>query len=132
MASIGKPKIKVGRPTKYKREYCQRIIELGEDGDQPVALSAELHVSKSTIHQWREDYPEFSDAFDISRDCCERYWLNLAKNRANGTMNGSDAMIKFILSAAHGHREKSDVTTEVTADVTHHGQVDISFVDLKP
>jgi hypothetical protein len=123
---------KIGRPTKYKPQYCQRIIELGRDGNQPVALCAELLVGKSTMHMWRENYPDFRDAFDVSRQLCEQYWLNLAKNRANGTMNGSDVMIKFILSAAHGHREKSDVTTEVTADVTHHGQVDINFVDMHP
>ena len=124
---------KIGRPTKYRPQYCQRIIDLGIEGKMPVALCAELLITKTTLHYWRDNFPEFSDALEISKQACEQYWRELARGRANGNFTtGSDTLIKYYMSACFGIREATDVQQTVTADVTHHGQVEVSFVDIQP
>lgn len=121
-----------GRPSKYKPKYCQEIIDCGKRGDTLVHFANSILVTKQTLHEWASVHPEFYDALSISKSLNEEYWLNLAKNRGNGITNGSDTIIKYMLSASHGYREKTDVVSNVTADVTSKSTVDISFVDLKP
>lgn len=124
---------KVGRPSKYKKEYCQQIIECGKRGDTLVHFACDIGVVKDTLNEWASVHPEFSDALKVCKQENEKYWINLAKNRANGQQSrGSDILIKFMLSSSHGYREKTDVVQEVTADVTTKSTVDINFVDLKP
>lgn len=115
-----KPKHAGGRPTKYRKEYCQRIVELGQNGDNPlVSLACELTVAKSTVQDWFEAFPEFGASYQTAKAACEQFWLNLSKNRASGSqVTGSDTMIKFMLSAAHGYREKTDVTSEINQTTT--------------
>lgn len=106
-------KKKTGRPPKYKPEYCEQIIKLGREGTQTTGLAVSLGVTKTCLQQWCVDYAEFSVAFQKARAECEQYYLNLAKNRAPV----SDNMLKFLLTACHGYREKTDILQHVTADV---------------
>jgi len=102
-------RLKMGRPTLYKPEYCQRIIELGKLGKQTGALAAELEVTKTCLMEWCDVYPDFSYAFHVSRNCCEQFLIDLANKQAKGEVLGSSPMLKFLLSACHGLREKTDV-----------------------
>lgn len=123
-------KRKAGQPTKYKPEYCQKVIDYGLNGDTMVSLASELRVTKSTIYEWASVHKEFSDALHICKLNSEAYWLNLAKTRAKGESQGSDTIIKYILSAAHGLREGTDNT--LVADVNTNSKVEIHFSELKP
>jgi len=67
-------KLKVGRPTGYRPEFCERIIELGKDGKTVAQIAREFDVSRSTVHLWREKFPEFSDAFTRARDLALAFW----------------------------------------------------------
>ena len=83
-----------GAPTKYKPEYCQKIIEFfsgdpyeqfkdaeGNPTDFPPKLPTierfadYLGVVKSTIYEWTKKHPEFSNAVEISKQK-ERLFLN--------------------------------------------------------
>lgn len=121
-----------GRPTKYKKEYCTTIIDVLKTGRNLKGFCADLGISDRCVYGWIDTIPEFAEAYAIAKTANEDYWLRLAISRANGNHQGSDTLIKFILSATHGYRERTDVTADVTADVSMHGKVDISFVDAKP
>lgn len=81
---------KIGRPTKYRTEYCKAIIdyfnipatykakktyitesgrEFIEEIERPNSLptmegfACTIRVNVDTLHQWRKDYPEFSEAY---------------------------------------------------------------------
>lgn len=121
-------RIKTRRPTLYKPEYCERIIAYGKQGVQTAGLAAKLGVAKTTIQEWVSVHPEFSVAFQKSRALCEQYLLDLAVKRSRGAnKNGSDYMLKFLLSACHGYREKTDQT--VTAEVTNRRVIEVEFGD---
>lgn len=123
---------KVGRPSKYKKEYCQKIIESGKRGETLVHFACDIGVSKDTINEWATKHEDFSDALKLCKQHNEKYWLNLAASRAEGKHQGSDTIIRYMLSASHGYRESSDVNQTISADVTTHDKVEITFVDLKP
>lgn len=51
-----------GRPTKYKPEYCQLLIEHMEKGFSFRSFSGVIKTSIECIYHWRDTIPEFSDA----------------------------------------------------------------------
>lgn len=86
----------VGRPTKYKPEYCQDIIEFFEShpltitkvktirhkdgsveeeeyeapGKPPLLYryAQKLGVTRDTLHEWGTQHPDFSDALKKAKD----------------------------------------------------------------
>lgn len=123
---------RTGRPTKYKKEYCEKILQLPNRDQHSAGIATALGVSKQTIHEWASVYPDFSDAFKITQKNYEQYWLELAQSRAEGRHQGSDTLIKFMLSAACGYREKTDVVQQIEADISLSGKVEIDFCDMNP
>ena len=60
-------KNKGGRPTKYDPKYCEMIIEHMSDGASMTSFAAEIGVARSTINEWGEKNPEFSEAINVAR-----------------------------------------------------------------
>jgi hypothetical protein len=52
-----------GRPTSYKPEYCETVIELGKQGKSVAQMCAHFDISRQTINNWASDHPEFLEAF---------------------------------------------------------------------
>lgn len=64
-----------GRPSKYNPEYCDRVIEMGEQGYSVVEMAAELRVDRSTLEgEWVSAHEEFSQAFKLSRMLSQAWW----------------------------------------------------------
>ncbi len=64
-----------GRPTKYRKEYCQMALDvMGDQGKSITQLARDLRVSKSTIYEWAENHSEFSDALDQAREWSQAHW----------------------------------------------------------
>lgn len=51
-----------GRPTKYKSEYADLARKFCLLGATDESLAEFFEVNESTIHQWKVDYPEFSES----------------------------------------------------------------------
>jgi len=65
----------VGRPSGYRPEYCERVIEMGKKGYSPVQIAAELGIThRNTLDDWAEVHPEFSDAFTHARTQAQAWW----------------------------------------------------------
>lgn len=105
-----------GRPTDYRPEYCERVVEMGGEGLLPVSMAARIGVTKFTLHEWAKVHPEFSIAFDLARGKCEAWHMERASQTAHGERPGNAPMTKFILSAAFGYRE--------TTGVEHSGSIE--------
>ena len=110
---------KVGRPSTYKKSYCEEVIEMGKQGKTLAQFAAHFNVAKQTVQQWCEDHPEFSVAYTTARAHCENWWTDLWMRKASGDqVQGSDQLIKFMMSAGFGYREKSDTTSTTTVNLT--------------
>ena len=68
-----------GRPTKYKPEYCQQLIDFMSDGFSLEAFAGKVSVTKDTVYQWRDKYPEFSDSIKVGFAKCRVFWEDMGK-----------------------------------------------------
>lgn len=64
------------RPTVYKPEFCDIVIELGRQGYSLAQISADerIDVTRQTLHEWTKTYPEFSYAINKARELSLAWW----------------------------------------------------------
>lgn len=58
-----------GRPTVYKPEYCQQVIDHMKDGYSLESFGGVIMVSKDTLQEWKNKYPDFSASIKIGEAC---------------------------------------------------------------
>jgi hypothetical protein len=64
----------MARPSEYKPEYCEQVIEYGKQGKSVAWMAAELGVVKQTLYTWADAHPEFMDAFTRAKLESQRWW----------------------------------------------------------
>lgn len=81
-------KPKMGRPSKYKPEFCQMLIEHMAKGFSFESFAGLIEVQGQTIYNWLESEPEFLEAknaaFDKSRLFWERIGIEFLVNKYQG------------------------------------------------
>jgi hypothetical protein len=56
-----------GRPTLYKPEYCQAVIDCMAQGYDLTAFAGTVDVARETVYDWIGRFPEFRHAVNIAR-----------------------------------------------------------------
>jgi hypothetical protein len=56
-----------GRPTEYKPEYCQKIVELMANGCSEYEVAWNFKVCYKTLTRWATQHPEFKESFDLAK-----------------------------------------------------------------
>ena len=69
--------VPVGRPSKYKPEYCQEILRLGAMGKSQTQMAAHFHVDRKTLDHWSANHPEFLAAYKQANVYSQAYWENV-------------------------------------------------------
>lgn len=85
----------LGRPTKYKEEYNELVYNYCLLGAIDDELATFLDVHVSTIHQWKLDYPDFSDAIKRGKEIADMKVAQALFHRATGYSH-PDVDIKVI------------------------------------
>ncbi len=81
----------VGRPTDYYPELCEKVIPLLKKGASIKEIGWALDVGYSTIYDWMNKYPEFSESIKKGRELSEGWWerqgrINLKKKDFGSTL----------------------------------------------
>ena len=97
----------MGRPTKYKKEFCEKIIKLGEQGKSVVQIAANFSVHKDSIYEWCKKYPEFSDSFRVARTKSEAYWVAIYQDKIINNEPVNAALIKLIMVNCYQWRSEA-------------------------
>jgi len=63
-----------GRPSTYKPEFCEQVVELGSQGMSPVQIAVELGVPRTTMLSWAERHEEFSTALTRAKEHEQAWW----------------------------------------------------------
>jgi len=110
------PKRPVGRPSTYRPEMCQQLVEAMAGGHSAEAGAAKIGISARSLYEWQKVHPEFLQAVQEGRHRAMLFWETLAIDVARGKP-GNGQMISLALKnrsrAASGWHH--DVTkTEVT------------------
>ena len=100
----------VGRPTKYRPEYCDMLIEHMAEGASMTSFAAEIGVSRETISEWGRVHPEFSVAIKNGKAKCAAWWERLGRSGAMGA-DVNPTLIIFGLKnmASEDWREKQEL-----------------------
>jgi len=107
---------KVGRPSKYKEEYCDFVDEYlkttgGQNMNLPMVegLAIELAVNKTTLYEWAKKHKKFSNAIRKIKAFQKKQLVN------DGIYGGKEinaSIIKLLLQSNHGMRERQDITSK--------------------
>ncbi len=65
---------KVGRPTKYKPEMCDIVIELMKEGASQQEVLGELGISNATFYKWKQENEEFSETIKRGVRLSQAWW----------------------------------------------------------
>lgn len=106
----------VGRPSKYDPAYCEAIVEHMSEGASATSFAASIRVARSTINQWAEEFPEFSEALSLGKAACSSWWEKTGRLVAEkGGAPGQSTMITFGLKNM-GKDDWSDSVKHVGGD----------------
>ena len=87
----------MGRPPKYKPEYCDMLVEHMSEGSSMLSFAAEIDVARSTLNEWADKYPEFSEAVSRGKAKCAAWWETVGRKLAV-TGEGNATMVVFGLT----------------------------------
>lgn len=104
MAKSRKVTKKLGRPSKYKKEYCQQLIDHMSQGFSYYSFAGLLGVCRDSLYQWEMDYPAFSYSKKIAFDKCLLHWETVGFQILRG--KGSAATWIFNMKARFGYRDQ--------------------------
>ncbi len=118
-------KLQAGRPTKYEPRFCAMLIKDMAAGFSATAFAGEIGVSRSTLNEWAEHHPEFSEALKVGKAKRLRFWeqtgINVAAKGTGGP--GAASVITFGLKNMGGD-EWTDTTKQ---DVNLNGGVTVNI-----
>lgn len=61
-------------PSKFKPEYCQRIISFMANGYSLTAFAGDIGIARETVYAWEHTHPEFREAVQKARATRVLYW----------------------------------------------------------
>ena len=106
----------VGRPTAYRPEMCQQLIEAMAGGHSAEAGAAKIGISARSLFEWQKLHPEFLMAIQEGRHRAVLFWESLAIDVARGKP-GNSQMITLALknrsraaSGWHHDVQKTELT----------------------
>lgn len=71
-----------GRPTQYRAEYCELVVEYCSDGYSLTAFAGHIGVSRQSIFEWTSKHPDFAAACQKAKAGCAAWWEARLRERA--------------------------------------------------
>jgi len=117
----------VGRPTKYRKEFCERVPELMAEGMSKTEVCAELGFGYAALQDWRAKHPLFSKAVKKGDRLSKAWWLG--RGRKNLENRDFNAGLWFMnMKNRHGWADKTENKNDTTLKIE---PVVVNFVRSK-
>jgi hypothetical protein len=96
-----------GRPSKLE-EYEDDILEAAEEGLTFEGIARVAGIGVSTLHEWRDEYPQFSESLNRARARAERDLIQ-------------EVDPEFVLERSYDYvkTERREVDLEADVDASH-------------
>lgn len=89
------PNYRTGRPSEYRPEYCELVIEKMAEGLSLTAFAGFIRVSRDTVYEWIKRHPAFSDAVSRANPTRVLWWeLKLQRSRKGAETTASMFALK--------------------------------------
>ena len=106
----------LGRPTKYKEEYDQMLIDHMAEGFTFEAFAGVVSVDRDTIYHWCSIHQTFSDAKKIGRSKQLLSDERVLKGLSIGLIEGSTAAHIFKMKNCHKWVDKHEIAVKDISD----------------
>ncbi len=113
----------MARPTKYKEEYCQQLVNLMSQGYPFVACCGKFGIAESTGYEWVKKYPMFSESKKEGESKCIDWLIEQGKKGMWDTTKSFNATVWIFMMKNIAHW-KDRHETEVKVD---KGSINITF-----
>lgn len=130
----------IGRPSKYKQEYCQMLIEHMKDGLSFESFAAIISVNRDTLHEWVKVHSDFSEAkktaFDLNLLFWEKHGIEGLYNTTEYDEKGKPSSSKsinstvWIFNMKNRHKWGDKIAGEDDHKVTLDGKVEVQQNDV--
>jgi transposase len=107
-----------GRPTKYRPEYCQMLIDHMSEGYSFKSFAARVYCNEDTVAEWAKVHKDFSDAKTIGR-ALERFIWEKLHLRCAATGEGNMTGIVWAQKNKWPEEYKDKNETQVNQTLTH-------------
>jgi hypothetical protein len=121
-----------GRPSDYKPEFCDLVIEAGKEGKTKAEMAALCDVDRATINNWMDEHPEFFRAVKRGLDHAQAWWEDKGRTATFGGVDGFNAtsyIFQMKNRFAEDWRDKQDVSMDANIRVSG---VEMKFVRPDP
>jgi hypothetical protein len=99
-----------GRPSKYEPAFCEAVVEHMKDGASLTSFAASIEVARSTINEWIDAHPEFSEAVKRGKAGCAAWWEKQTRKLAvDGGGNATLCIFGLKNMAAEDWRDKHEL-----------------------
>lgn len=107
---------KVGRPTDYKKEYCELLIEHMAAGFSFESFAGKVGASKQTIYDWMTKNVEFLDARKKGDALSLLWWEKEGKDGMWSGKQFNAAIWMINMKNRHGWRDRVEMKSTVKID----------------
>jgi hypothetical protein len=111
-------KMKTGRPTTYKPEYCDLMIQMLSEGASFTEFRAAIGgVTRQTLSNWRDANPEFLDAYTKAEAIGQAYWEKRLRTEIMFDNKANAALVKLYFANRFNWHDKQQ-TDHTSSDGT--------------
>jgi hypothetical protein len=106
----------VANKTKRTKQKARRVLDILREGGTIKEACDAVHMSRSTLHEWRTDDPEFAAEVEAAIEDGTDVLAGIARDRAK---EKSDLLLMFILKKRDpSYRDNHQVQVEVGDNLT--------------
>lgn len=111
-----------GRPSLYKPEYCEQLIEHMRGGNSFWTFAAKTGTHFDTLSEWTRKHPDFSEAKKIGMALLLEFDENLGKAGTAGQLERRSRTIRRTIKHKDGRVEniEEDVYDATTFSASYH------------
>lgn len=80
-----------GRPSNFREEYCDKVIEYGKLGMSRVEMAANLKCGYDTFLLWQEKNPKFLASVNEAVRLSQAWWESKGRDATFGGVQGFNA-----------------------------------------
>lgn len=106
-----------GRPTKYKPEFCQLLMEHMKLGYSFECFGAEVLVTEKTLYNWVDKYPDFLQSKRLGEKLCQKWWEKLGRGIVSGKIQGNAAVYIFNMKNRFNWSDKREVALSGSVEI---------------
>lgn len=122
---------KLAKQSRYKPEYCQKLIDFMAQGYSLKAFGPEVKVCRDTLYEWMKVHPEFKEAHELGYMSALKFFETMLISCARGVIpeqlkrHGSKKLditaiifaLKTRFHEEYGERLKQDINTNAPSQV---------------